>query len=127
MTTFVDTSVLVSVSLGTEANSEKAKKALEEWPDEDVAVDTTILTETFLVLRSKVGTSSAASRVQSLINSYAYFTVAKTVVARALATAAGSNYGDALIVEQAKSIRARLLTLDEKQGALYPEGATVIK
>lgn len=127
MTTFVDTSVLVSVTLGTEPDSPKAKKAIEDLDDEDPAVDTTIITETYLVLRSKVGTEAAAREASRILRLYAYFTVSKPVVTKALSLVGQVKFGDALIVEHARSMRARLLTLDGDQASLLGDRAILVR
>jgi predicted nucleic acid-binding protein len=127
VTTFVDTSVFVATVLRTESLSAKAQKELDEMEDEDPAIDTTIALETFLVLRSKIGAPRAAEEVARILDSYAYFTVPKGVLGRALPIAHSAKMGDAVITEHVKALRARLLTLDEKQAALCPDNAILIR
>lgn len=125
MKTFVDSSVWVSVSLGTEEISPRAAAALEGL-DEPV-IDTTAALETFLVLRSKRGARFAAEALASILATHSYAWVAHTTFRRAVRRAAsGMRIGDAAIVENVLANRAKLLTLDRSQAEALGELATLI-
>ncbi len=127
MRVFVDTSVLVAVALGNEAKSGVASAAIESTDEASLAVDTTIATETFLVLRSKIGAEAARSFVEKTLQTYGYRGVARATMRRALAAVDGARLGDALISENVRSNRAILLTLDQKQAELLGDQARLIR
>lgn len=126
MATLVDTSVWVSIALGTEALSSKAQEALEEAVEP--TLDTTVALETFLVLRSKKGVAFASEAVARMLESYAYAPVARTTIRRAVLGAGGVGLplGDAVIVANAAKHRARLLTLDERQAQAAGDAAILV-
>lgn len=126
MATFVDTSIWVSIALGTEALSSKAKQALEGATAP--TVDTTIALETFLVLRSKRGAPFASEAVSRILESYAYAPVARTTIREAVLVAGGEGLplGDAVIVGNARRSRAKLLTLDKRQAEAAGDAAILV-
>lgn len=126
MRIFIDTSVLVAVALGNEPKSGAASDALESNDEAGLTIDTTIATETFLVLRSKIGSDAARSYVEKALELYGYRAVAKATMRRALALVDGSRLGDALITENVRSNRATLLTLDRKQADLLGDQARLV-
>ena len=125
---FIDTSVVVALALGSEASSNAARRRLEQLHAEELVVDTIIATESFLVLRSKLGTDTAREAVEHLLRSYEYRMVSARVLHQALLGVDGLRFGDAAIVEHARSAGAKLLTLDAKQAAaLGPDGILLTK
>lgn len=124
---YADSSVLVARFDPKELLHGKAGRALSKAEAEDeVAVDTVIVSETYIALRRR-GSAVAEAAIESILKDYRYAEVPKRVVAAALPGAAAVGWGDAAIEAHVRFDRARLLTCDREMAQRLGAQAVLVE